>query len=252
MDQGALAVSVRKALDIPPNDLARFRPAAQAALTLVVDFLADRTTPTSPPVFLDLLVQVRATNTALGSGVTPALPESWRLDAGSIPAVSLPLQAHVDSACALQGVACTTAFETVREVLRIARLTRLALVRSETPDMRALLAENLRREQSWEDYFERARSQYFWELALNSLLMKETRPLLPSGQRGGFRAVPTSQVLFLHPYVALEYASSEAEGNRLNPLLILDVVGYNKWSWNADGPWGSRWVHRSSCLRPTT
>ena len=237
-DVGTLAVDVRKALNVPPDNAAFFKPAAESALVLIDIHLNTPIGSTSADVLRDVRRQVGQTRVLLGSDVSPALPTAWELDAGRIFAVTLPLQGYVDAACAAESAECTTAFETTKEVLRVARLTRSALLKYELPALKSLLAENLKREKSWDDYFERARSQYFWELALNSLLMRETRPEITPGVRGGFRAVPTSQILFLHPHVAMEYASEEAEGNKINPTVLMDVIGYNRWSWKADGSMG--------------
>jgi hypothetical protein len=44
--------------------------------------------------------------------------------------------------------------------------------------------------------------------------------------------------MFLHPDVAFAYAADEPEGNRFAGLAIVDLVGYNRWKWNADGSMG--------------
>ena len=36
----------------------------------------------------------------------------------------------------------------------------------------------------------------------------------------------------------MEYASEEAEGNKINPTVLMDVIGYNRWSWKDDGSMG--------------
>jgi hypothetical protein len=237
-DPGALAVNVRKALKVAPNDTSLFRPAAKAALTLIAEYLADNIQPTAPAVLRELRVQVQAANVALGTGVSPALPEDWRIDQGRFALVSLPLQPHLDSACASRDDRCSVAFETVKEVLRIANLTHRALFESEKPDMLELLAENVKRGKSWYEYFETARSQYFWELAVNSFLMGETRPLVDS-VRVGFRSVPTGQWLLLHPQVAFEYANDEPAGSKTRAIALMDLIGYNRWSWRNDGTMGT-------------
>jgi hypothetical protein len=178
------------------------------------------------------------TQATLGSGVSPALPTAWELDSGRIFVISQSLQGYVEDECATRDARCTTAFDTTKEVLRVARLTRLALLRSETPLLRGILAENLKREKSWNDYFDRARSQYIWELGLNSWRLGDTREEIVPGVRGGFRQVPTSQIMFLHPTVAMEYANAEAEGNKFNGTVLVDLIGYNRWSWKPDGSMG--------------
>jgi hypothetical protein len=249
-DEASIAASVRKALEVLPDDTTLFRPAADAALGLIDQHLQQTVTPASPEVVRDLRRQVNAVRATIGSGVSPALPTAWDLDSGRIFAISQPLQGYVDDACAMPDTGCTTAFDSTKEVLRIARLTRLSLLKSETPFLRGLLAENVKREKSWNDYFERARSQYIWELAVNGALMKDNRqeiiPAVKGGAggkdipavKGGFRDVPRSQILLLHPFVAMEYANAEAEGNKFNGTVLIDLFGYNRWSWKPDGSMG--------------
>ena len=236
-DNTTIAVAVRKALMVPPDDASLFQPAARSALVLVDGYLQN-TTPASPEILREARLQVGVTLATLGSGASPALPTAWEPDQGRIFVISQSLQGYVTGACALRDAACATAFDTAKEVLRVARLTRLALLRSETPFFRGLLEVNLKREKSWGDYFERARSQYIWELALNSWRMGDSRQEVSPGVRGGFRDVPTSQIILLHPYVAMEYANAEAEGNKFNGTVLVDLVGYNRWSWKPDGAMG--------------
>ena len=238
-DRGRLAVEVRKALALQPNAATFFKPAAESALVLIDIYLGSPINSTSADLLREVQRLVGQTRRLLGTGVSLALPNYWVLDGGTgkVSAVPLELRSHVNVACASRGVACTTAFETVKEILRAAALTRSALDKVERPGLDSLLAANVRRQKSWDEYFERARSQYIWELGLNSKFTPDERQTV-DGVKVGFRAVPTSQILFLHPYVAMEYASDEAKGNKFNPTVITDIIGYNWWSWNDDGSMG--------------
>jgi hypothetical protein len=236
-DTTMIAVAVREALKVAADDATLFQPAARKALVAIDDHLQNTTTPASPEILRDARQQVGLTLATLGSGVSPALPTAWELDQGRIFVISQSLQGYVDSACKTRDQGCITAFDTTKEVLRVARLTRLALLRSETKVLRDTLAENLKREKSWNDYFDRARSQYIWELALNSWRLGDTRQKV-DGVSVGFRDVPTSQIILLHPYVAMEYAKSEPDGNKFNGTVLIDLVGYNRWGWKPDGSMG--------------
>jgi hypothetical protein len=50
-DNTTIAVSVRKALDVPPDDASLFQPAAKSALVLIDEHLQKTLTPTSPKYF---------------------------------------------------------------------------------------------------------------------------------------------------------------------------------------------------------
>jgi hypothetical protein len=45
----------------------------------------------------------------------------------------------------------------------------------------------------------------------------------------GFSEPPTSQILFLHPSVALAYRDSEDD--KLQEALGLDLIGFYRWRW---------------------
>ncbi len=236
-DTTTIASDVGKALKVGLDDTTLFQPAARNALVAIDNHLQNTTTAASPAILREARQQVGLALSSLGSRASPTLPTAWQLDQGRIFVISQSLQAYVDGACTTRDEPCITAFDTTKEVLRVARLTRRALLTSETPFLWGILAENRKRERSWDDYFERARSQYIWELALNSWRLGDTRQKVDDVSVG-FREVPTSQITLLHPYVAMEYANAETEGNKFNGTALIDLVGYNRWSWKPDGSMG--------------
>jgi len=237
MDPTPIATTTRETLDVPPDETDRFRPAVEAALEALSAHAATQLQTFEHDVFRELSQQLGLTRSLLGTGQSPALPAAWDLDAGRLFVVTLPLQSHVDTSCASPGNTCRAAFETVREVLRIARLARVGLETSETLVMRQHLLETDRRATSWDEYFSTARSQYLWELLLNGAVMGDSRQEV-GGVRRGFRSVPHGQWLLLHPNVAFEYAEAEPDGDRFAGTVLLDLVGYNRWRWNRDGSMG--------------
>lgn len=239
-DSASIATAVRAALVIQPVAGDPIRDAVEAALDLVSKHARSLNTGPGPgkAVLTEVAQQAEVARTMLGSKRAPAVPTAWDLvDSGRIEAVSLHLSASLRAACRERSDACRDQFETVKEVLRAATLVKGALFVYVRPIVEQHQKETARRAQMWDAYFTGARSQYPWELLLNGRLMKDTRQE-EQGVKFGFRDVPNSQVMFLHPDVAFEYASDEPEGNRFAGLVLVDVVGYNRWKWNDDGSMG--------------
>jgi hypothetical protein len=90
----------------------------------------------------------------------------------------------------------------------------------------------------WAAYRKDAHHQYIWELAANSLIMdKKLCPETPgTGLKLGFCKVPTSQLILLHPDVAMRWARTATKASELKPSLLVELVGWYWWDWaQADG-----------------
>jgi hypothetical protein len=86
-----------------------------------------------------------------------------------------------------------------------------------TPLRDALVTYVTALDQRWTDYFNRAPSQFPWELALNSALYQRH-------ERRGYNEPPSSQWIIAHPTVASEYARGESE--TFTTAVALEAVGY--------------------------
>ena len=95
-------------------------------------------------------------------------------------------------------------------------------------------------DRKWTTYFEDARSQYPWELAFNGWRMdkNDTRDVV-NGNRMGFLYPPAYQWILAHPSVALEYVSDAPDGQEFKPAVLVEVFGYNRWKYEADGSMGN-------------
>lgn len=106
-----------------------------------------------------------------------------------------------------------------------------------------------RRNSEWRAYFEKARSQYWWELQVNSLrydrrnkrdnLCGVTLDKVGSvcSAIGAFEP-PHDQIIFLHPGAALEYVGGAPDGGQFKPAVVMEWGGYNRWLWKNDGSMG--------------
>jgi hypothetical protein len=52
----------------------------------------------------------------------------------------------------------------------------------------------------------------------------------PDRYENGFRRPPKTQWFLLHPAVGVEFASGALDGDQLQPMLYIEVVGANRWN----------------------
>ena len=82
-------------------------------------------------------------------------------------------------------------------------------------------------DREWDYYFEEARSQYLWELAINA-----RRYDAPDDK---FAPPPEDQIIFLHPTVAMEYVGGGAQNERSYEVAaVIELIGYNRFKWGED------------------
>jgi len=75
----------------------------------------------------------------------------------------------------------------------------------------------------WGNYFEKARSQTFLELSVNTYLYRDQL------KKDEFVPPPDYQVIFLHPSIALEYISDADDGEEQSEALVIEWLGINWW-----------------------
>lgn len=95
-----------------------------------------------------------------------------------------------------------------------------------------------RRLKQWDAYFNQSIPQWPWELALVN------GPIYGRSIRNekGLAEPPTWQVIVLHPDVAMEYVEAAEDGSQFQAAAMVEILGINLWSWDAQGdqkgPWG--------------
>jgi hypothetical protein len=106
------------------------------------------------------------------------------------------------------------------------RMNTLQLVADEiTQNSRVALEKSLvRLNTQWDNFHFSAKSQYPWEFAANSLILKwgNKRPLVKP---------PSSQLIFLHPNVSLEMDFSNKGAFKANQFFNIEVAGM-AWNFN--------------------
>jgi len=78
---------------------------------------------------------------------------------------------------------------------------------------------------AWTRYFTKARSQTFIELGINTWRYSDEL------QKGESVLPPSSQFIFLHPSVAIEYVDNAIDGQQQKEALVMEWVGMNWWDW---------------------
>lgn len=111
-----------------------------------------------------------------------------------------------------------------------------------TDDYRAeTLHDRKRRRTSWDSYYDDLTFQYPWELWTNSLLLEATdNRTQVSGNKMGFRELPESKLVLLHPEANLVYV--EDADDEYEVTLTVEMLGYEAFDFDSSGkiknPWG--------------
>lgn len=132
---------------------------------------------------------------------------------------------------------CRQAYGAALTGIRYATLGRAILFTADTiPDIVRAEEQAKLLMATWDSHFEEARHQYPWELVINSMRFRnEVKRQQEDGKPRGLISAPTSQIIFLHPSVGMEYISKVDKGDRLQPALLVELAGYNMWSYTAKG-----------------
>lgn len=159
----------------------------------------------------------------------------WDGRAKRFPGLSALEVARLDVTCRPEAdVACREAASAGKVVFRAAALLRHALAFSSWETYQQALEAARARDAKWTHYFDDARLQFPWELYVNG-----QRHGRENRKAGGFADVPNDQWILLHPGVGLEYVRGAPRGSRFEPALVVELVGYNRWRWKADGSMGT-------------
>lgn len=144
----------------------------------------------------------------------------------------------LDDACREgAGEKCDQAYRVAKHIVRDAQLVERALTYYASPILDTHYRAAQIRDRQWRGYFDEALFQYPWELFLNGLWIErhDPRPRDAHGKRIGFLSPPTAQWIVFHPSVGFEYLGAAADDNQLEPIVFVELVGYNRWRWNSMG-----------------
>lgn len=243
-DAVPVTAAVRRMLpdtSVPPEQLGEVPNIARAALAQIGAYVAGampghgQSARTLIAVLANAIDAVRAKlagNQPLGE--LDAKGWEWngaRMTFPGLPALDMK---RLNVTCAQEAdIACREAASAGKVVLRAAALVGHTLRFSLAETYQLALDAARVRDAQWTSYFDEARLQYPWELLLNGWRHgRENR------KAGGFAEVPDDQWILLHPGVGLEYVRNAPKGSRFEPALVVEIVGYNRWSWSSGGRMG--------------
>jgi hypothetical protein len=156
----------------------------------------------------------------------------WEVDDLRILDNSLDLKPPVGAACSSgYDDVCRATLVAAGSLLRGVELTHTVLNKLVAKVKIAPLYEGVAvLDSQWDDYFEKGRSQYIWELAFNSWRYSK------SLEGDNLQPPPAGQWILLHPTAAVEYVESDENGDsQYNAVAIIEVLGYNRLRWGSDG-----------------
>lgn len=138
---------------------------------------------------------------------------------------------------------CKSGFRQARELLRHAKLVHVVLIESDQ-HIPALSKAYDKLNEQWNYYFGKARSQYPWELWINSLrydnkLVNKCKQEKESTLTGNdlwefcrkhkdirLSAPPNDQLILLHPTAAMEIGPNDPGDVATNTIGIVEILGY--------------------------
>jgi hypothetical protein len=143
---------------------------------------------------------------------------------------AIDYEAALRDSCQASAAECSAAIATAIRVTRLVGLSRHLHACAGTDRLRSSLKTLDALDAAWNHYFFKTRSQYIWELALNSSRFNARDDV--------FAAPPSDQIILAHPGVAFEYVGGGAHNDKAYEALVFaELVGYNRFRWSpgADG-----------------
>jgi len=180
---------------------------------------------------------------AAAEALDNAIPKTWgNLIANPGHPVDIGMakvQLVANPSCPAAG-ACPE-FESRIDLIRVARSMERLRLAAQSVTLRKGLVIAQRENKRWNAYRTEGQHQYFWEVLLNSEVMKQENCVRKPDANGqdkiyiGFCQVPTSQWILLHPDAAFQWVHGATKTSELKPAFIIETVGFYRWDWGGDG-----------------
>jgi hypothetical protein len=160
----------------------------------------------------------------------PSKPDYWQYKSGDLLGIQTDMGNRIGEACAdTKSAECKAEYDNAKQVLQYAKATERTLTSLVTPVLSKLYEHVKTLDTEWQHYFQDARSQFWWEMALNSWTYERyTRG------KEGLQPPPDHQIILIHPNIGYEYVRG-VRGERYKEALVLEAIGYNTWSWTDEG-----------------
>jgi ABC-type transporter Mla MlaB component len=159
----------------------------------------------------------------------PGVKQDWIFDGqeGMVGNTGIDIKSYINTHCATTAEACQAAFDNTLTLLRTSESMAIVALRTDPITWAVFQSEYAVINDQWNNYLFKARSQFLWELNLNSALFDRQRD-----KSEAFPSPPEHQWILLHPEVALEYVGGADKGSRFEPSIVMEWVGYNRWRWS--------------------
>ena len=96
------------------------------------------------------------------------------------------------------------------------------------PTVEAIAAQVAAKNALWDTYLYGSKPMLPFDFVLTDLL--DGRWKQSDQYPQGFREPPRTQWFLLHPAVGVEYASAAVDGEKMKPVLYVEIVGANRWN----------------------
>lgn len=134
----------------------------------------------------------------------------------------------VKNACASGSAACAASAAAAANLTRAVELSAVVNTCASLARIEEFKDKLTAYDEEWNHYFFEARSQFIWELALNSWRFNP-----PDDE---FARPPKDQIILAHPGVAFEYVGGGAHNERAYDAIVMaELIGYNRIRWNDEG-----------------
>ena len=224
------------------SDALRYQAESTALLNVIDRSLGDAIEHSVSPwlsIFVTLSVELNRVLRSISNPERLVEAQTWQVDNHTLFPVEDGSESLIDysriihTTCSTSDhevtATCEAALNSAANVLRIAELVRRVIQTSVYGRLREIHDKLSLLDGEWTYYFEDARSQYPWELAINDRRY--------DGASNQLERPPKGQLIFVHPTVAIEYLGGGIENEAAyNTVPIVELVGYNVLRWRSDGP----------------
>lgn len=241
-DKDPLSVRVTKAVKaaqcVPPAGAAQVETLRRTLAALADDIKTDlrsRSTTAPAPWAEPLAVvssELEAAETSLADTSGIAAPVHWqwaqtghRTFQQTDGSLLLDYEPVVRASCAIGAGECASSVAAAINVNRAVELSRLVNQCATQGRLEGSRQALTQLDADWNHYFFETRSQFIWELAVNSWRFKD--------KQDQFARPPKDQIILAHPGVAFEYVGGGAQNEQAYEATVMaELVGYNRFTWD--------------------
>lgn len=140
----------------------------------------------------------------------------------------------IDRCNKVERAQCSLEFKAASDQLRAIYLANAALDKYSENYRQESYAQRSLRRAKWDSYYDDLTFQYPWELMLNNVILEHYDSRAPQdGNKRGFRDLPRSKLVLLHPEANLVYAENAQDEYEIT--LTVEAIGYETFDFNEKG-----------------